>query len=355
MANSLYMVESILAKALDGKELARTEIKTLVNAKKEEAISKTIETARLIRKEHFGNKVFIYGFVYLSTFCRNYCAFCYHNKSNRHSKRYRLSPSEVLQYSKQLKCMGVHLVDLTMGEDPQILSKNCRSLIQLVKIVKDEIGLPIMVSPGVVGNEVLKRLKNAGTDWYALYQETYNRRLFSILRSRQDFDEREHAKISARESGLLVEDGILVGVGENCEDRAESLLSMRKIGAEQVRAMGFVPQTGTRMESQSGPPLLDELKMIAILRITCQDRLIPASLDIDGAKGLQLRLMAGANVITSIIPDDSSLVGVADPKHLFRMREVEYIKEHLNEIGLQIASKRKYEDCINIFKTQGVK
>ena len=352
MSHSLSMVNSILAKASDGRELCRTEIKMLMNAKDEVAISKTLETARLIRKEHFGNKIFIYGFVYLSNFCRNDCVFCYHKRSNKHCKRYRLSLSEIIEYSKTLESMGVHLVDLTMGEDPKILSENCHFLIQLVKKVRSETDLRIMASPGVVDTKVLRMLEEAGADWYALYQETYNRRLFSILRPKQDFDRRKCAKIVARDHDLLVEDGILVGVGENNDDRIESLLSMKKLGAEQVRAMSFVPQAGTRMEFQSSPPLLDELKMIAMLRIICQDRLIPASLDIDGVKGLQLRLMAGANVITSIIPDDSSLVGVADPKHLFRPREVKYLKQYLDGIGLQISSKYEYEDCINDFKTR---
>ncbi len=51
--------------------------------------------------------------------------------------------------------------------------------------------------------------------------------------------------------------------------------------------------------------------MIAVMRLLFPDRLIPASLDIDGVAGLQARLNAGANVVTSLIPPRLGLAGVA--------------------------------------------
>lgn len=47
------------------------------------------------------------------------------------------------------------------------------------------------------------------------------------------------------------------------------------------------------------------------MRLLFPDKLIPASLDVDGISGLELRLMAGANVVTSIIPPNEGLAGVA--------------------------------------------
>ena len=49
--------------------------------------------ARKTRNKYFGNKVFLYGFVYLSTFCRNNCTFCGYRKSNQDTVRYRKSPN----------------------------------------------------------------------------------------------------------------------------------------------------------------------------------------------------------------------------------------------------------------------
>ncbi len=47
------------------------------------------------------------------------------------------------------------------------------------------------------------------------------------------------------------------------------------------------------------------------MRLVMPDRLIPASLDVDGIAGLESRLAAGANVVTSIVPPAPGLAGVS--------------------------------------------
>ena len=54
-----------------------------------------------------------------------------------------------------------------------------------------------------------------------------------------------------------------------------------------------------------------ELLTIAAMRLAMPDRLIPASLDVDGIRGLERRLEAGANVVTSIVPPTVGLAGVS--------------------------------------------
>ncbi len=221
-------------------------------------------------------------------------------------------------------------------------------LVNLVKRIKDEIGLPVMVSPGVVPRETLRDLARAGADWFALYQETYNRKLFDRLRVGQSFDVRMNAKLQAKKEGLLIEEGVLIGVGENDQDRVDSLFAMKEIGANQVREMGFQPQLGTPMENCSSPPILDEMKFIALLRITQPDKLIPASYDIDGVKGLQLRLMAGANVVTSLIPPESGLAGVAQSKLNVEcgLRTVKGVEPYIKQIGLRFAPRKRYIEWV---------
>ncbi len=51
--------------------------------------------------------------------------------------------------------------------------------------------------------------------------------------------------------------------------------------------------------------------MIALMRLVFPGKLIPASLDVEGLAGLKRRLEAGANVVTSIVPPQQGLAGVA--------------------------------------------
>ncbi|MGD8543609.1 MAG: methylornithine synthase PylB, partial [Candidatus Bathyarchaeota archaeon] len=244
---------------------------------------------------------------------------------------------------------GVHLIDLTMGEDPLIhKEKHYEYLVSLVKRIVDNIGLPVMVSPGVIPRKTLQDLAQVGADWYALYQETHNRELFNRLRVEQSFDARMNAKLQAKREGLLIEEGVLIGVGETYQDLVDSIVAMKEIEAHQVREMGFQPQPNTPMENCASPPILDEMKFIAIMRITQPDKLIPASYDIDGIKGLQLRLMAGANVITSLIPPQSGLAGVGQPQLDVEcgLRTVENVTPFIKRIGLRFASRKRYIEWI---------
>ena len=301
-----FMLDQILEHALGGIKPGREEIIYLLNLKENEDTEKIFSAARQIRDRNFDKQVFMYGFVYFSTYCRNDCTFCFYRRSNKVSKRYRKTRAEILETAEKLTESGVHLLDLTMGEDPYYFDEGrFAELLEITEAVMKVSGLPVMISPGVVPSSVLAQFAALGVDWYACYQETHNRDLYAKMRLEQDYDERLNLKHYAHRLGMLAEEGLLAGIGETAEDLAESFRVMEELSADQVRVMSFVPQEGTIM------PRLREMLVIALMRILFPDRLIPASLDVDGIAGLKQRLNAGANVITSIIPPDQGLMGVS--------------------------------------------
>ena len=104
---------------------------------------------------------------------------------------------------------------------------------------------------------------------------------------------------------------MLTGVGDTSRDRARSIAEMRREGCEQVRVMSFVPQMGTPLAATTSPRDEAELLSIAVLRLAMPERFIPASLDVAGIDGLERRLQAGANVVTSLVPPGSGFLGVS--------------------------------------------
>ncbi len=324
----------------------KQEIIRLLSLRGQEAEGLHREAAQL-REKHFGNKVFLYGFVYFSTYCRNDCNFCYYRKSNP-IHRYRKTTTEVLQRAKELAGSGVHLLDLTMGEDPEYRKEDFREILKLTGDIKKETGLPVMISPGFLTEDELAAFRDAGIDWYALYQETHNRELYRKLRWDQDYDQRMEAKEAAGKMGLLVEEGILTGVGESLEDIADSLLEMGRIHARQMRVMTFVPQPGSPMEDRTPADSQLERNIIAVLRLLYPQVLIPASLDVEGINGLKGRILAGANVVTSIIPPCSGLAGVAqmDKDVDEGGRTVEEVSRILKELGLSPAASSEYQEYL---------
>jgi methylornithine synthase len=347
-------LDDVLAKSAGGHSLDRSEIEWLLSRTR--AGEQVFACARRVRERNFGRKVFLYGFVYFSTYCRNECAFCYYRKSNKRPPRYRKTEAEITATARELAASGVHLIDLTMGEDPYY-HEQPGELIRIIKAVKEAAGLPLMISPGVVGQETLEKAAQAGADWYALYQETHNQDLFARLRIGQDYQTRFSAKEAAQKCGMLIEEGLLTGTGDNAADAAASLEVMGRLRASQIRVMTFIPQAGTPMEhTRTGkePDFSGELLTIAVMRLAFPGLLIPASLDVDGLRGLSARLNAGANVVTSIIPPRRGFAGVAHARAGIDegYRTSAGIRETLKECGLEPAGPADYQNWLEARKKE---
>jgi methylornithine synthase len=339
------VLEEVLERAEAGSPLSEADIGHLLAIHQEDEREALFAAARRVRARTTGKKVFLYGFVYLSTHCRNDCHFCFYRRSNPVSLRYRKSREEVVDVAKILADAKVHLIDLTMGEDPAYFDGDgFRDLAELVASVREATGLPVMISPGQVEEGVLAMLKEAGASWYACYQETHTHSLFEAIRPGQDFDARMEGKRVAHKLGFLTEEGILSGVGESSQDVARSLAAMGEMETDQVRVMSFVPQKGTPFSDFPPGDPGEEVKIMAIMRLLFPDRLIPASLDVCGLEGLKARLHAGANVITSLVPPGEGLAGVAQSTLDIddARRTVASVEPVLRECGLQAATRAKY-------------
>ena len=341
-----FSIEEILDKALYEEPLSRREVLYLLRLEQVEEVKKLFEVAQRLRRRYFGDKIFLYGFLYFSTWCRNNCAFCYYRASNRLCQRYRKTDRQVIEVALDTAASGVHLLDLTMGEDPFYYEKEdgFEPLLHLIKEIKRQTSLPIMISFGAIPDEVLDKLFETGAEWYACYQETHNEKLFHQLRLNQSYRDRLRKKYKVAELGLLIEEGILSGVGESLDDVADSMEEMRRMRAHQVRVMNFIPQQGTPMHDFPPPPKMRELLIIAVLRLLFPHRLIPASLDVYGIDGLKGKLEAGANVVTSLILPHSEMVGVAQSTLDIceGYRTVKGIIPILNELGLTKAELDDY-------------
>jgi len=344
-------LDTILQRAEHNNALTYEEIRFLLSISEASARKQLFAAARRIRERHFGNRVFLYGFLYFNTACCNDCLFCNYRKSNTSVARYRKSSAEITDVIEELKGSGVHLVDLTMGEiaeDRVGAQMEYSRLISAVRLAQQKGDVPVMVSPGVVPPPIMEQLAEAGATWYACYQETYNRSLFSRIRVSQDYDTRMAAKKRARKRGMLIEEGMLIGIGESLDDRAENIAAMRRLGADQIRVMTLVPQPGTPMAHLTPLDDMQERIAIAVMRLAMPDRLIPASLDVGGLAGLRNRLDAGANVVSSLVIPGRGLAGVAN--HALDIEQARRtptaIEPILSNCRLESASLKEYRSWI---------
>ncbi len=347
MLTSDSNLRRVLNRLQNGHIAGKTEIKYLLGLSAPEEISMLFEAARNVRTRYFGIKIFLYGFLYFSTHCRNNCRFCQYRQSNKTVSRYRKTDAEILTAAREMTASGAHLIDLTMGEDPTLYSLEkfgLKRLLSMIKTVQKETGLPVMISPGTLPDNILEELAAVGVIWYACYQETHNKTLYKKLRPGQEFEKRLAKKQLAKSLGMLIEEGILTGVGETLDDLADSIVWMRDFSVDQGRVMTFVPQAETPMAEIKAQGSLKEQMIISVMRLILPDRLIPASLDVDGLDGLKARLDAGANVVTSIVPPEKGLAGVAHNSLDIEdsRRTLAHIVPVLKTCGLEPATAEEY-------------
>lgn len=340
-------LRSLLDDLENGHPADRQTIKTLLNVSEPEDIDLLFNVAQRVRFRYFGTCIFFYGFLYFSTYCRNNCRFCQYRNANTALQRYRKSPEDIITTAKLMAASGVHLIDMTMGEDPEFYASSgpgFDSICEIAAAVAKTCGLPVMLSAGLLPNHIIKELHEKGIAWHACYQETHNRSLYGKLRKGQDFDARITSKAYAKSLGLLIEEGILTGVGEQVDDIVDSILWMQAFGVDQARVMTFVPQQGTPMAHIPPSDGLRELIIIAVMRLVLKDVLIPASLDVGGLDGLRSRLYAGANVVTSIVPPEKGLSGVANPSLDIEesRRSMDHVLPVIKTCGLEPATPSDY-------------
>jgi biotin synthase len=255
------------------------------------------ERADLVRRRFCGEEVHLRGIIEFSNYCGRNCFYCGLRKDHEALGRYRMSPEEILETAKGAGRLGYKTVVLQSGEDEDYpLDRLC----EIVRRIKGEVDCAVTLSLGEKTLEEYRRLREAGADRYLLKFETSNRRLFSMLRPGESFENRLRCLRDLRDLGFQVGSGWMVGLpGQTDEDLAEDVLLAKRFDFDMIGIGPFIPHPGTPLRNSSGGTILRVLKLVAITRIAVKNAHMPATTatgSID-PQGRQKALRCGANVI----------------------------------------------------------
>ena len=129
--NKLY---SLIEKLEKEHKLSLEEYKFLIDNRTEESAKILAEKAIRVRREIYGNAVFIRGLIEVSNFCKNDCLYCGIRRSNKKCDRYRLTKEEVLECCEEGYELGFRTFVLQGGEDAYF---NDEVLCDIVKEIKN--------------------------------------------------------------------------------------------------------------------------------------------------------------------------------------------------------------------------
>jgi biotin synthase len=127
--------EELIRRLHAERRLTEAEYRELLDARTPEAAALLARLADGVRRQVYGNRVFVRGLIEISNICRNDCLYCGIRRSNAACSRYRLEPEEILDCCREGYGLGFRTFVLQGGEDGYF---NDDRLCALVRAIKSE-------------------------------------------------------------------------------------------------------------------------------------------------------------------------------------------------------------------------
>ncbi len=231
-------------------------------------LKELLSIANRIREEKKGNTIFTCSIINAkSGQCSEDCAFCAQSKYHRTNiKVYPLiSKEEILRRADDMKRSGATRFSIvTSGK--KLSKREIDKISDAIREIKEKVKISVCASLGILDRDMAKKLKEAGLDRYHHNLET-SKSFFPNICTTHSYEEDIETLEIAKEVGLKVCSGGIIGLGEGWEHRIELALTLKKMDVDSIPINFLIPIAGTRLENM---PLLspsDALKAIAILRI----------------------------------------------------------------------------------------
>jgi biotin synthase len=209
-----------------------------------------------------------------------------------------LDPDEVLAAAKETAALGASefcIVLALRGPDERTMGR----ILDLVPRIRDETGLNVAVSAGILTRDQAERFAAGGVHRYNHNLETA-RSFFGQVVTTHTWEERSTAPCRAvQDAGMELCCGVLLGMGESDEQRLELIGQLAELGPAEVPLNFLEPRPGTPLAIRRPLQPLEALRWIALFRLG-----LPASiLRYAGGRELTLRelqamgLTAGINAL----------------------------------------------------------
>jgi FO synthase len=296
MAPTLRAVRRAVHRAHDGRTIDAEEAVALLHAQGEE-LRGLMEAAALVRDSGLADAgrpgLVTYSrkvFVPLTRLCRDRCHYCTFATTPHRVPAPYLSPDEVLDLARAGAALGCKEALFTLGDRPELRWRQAAqwleesgysSTLEYVRAmavrVLEETGLLPHLNPGVMSWEEMSRLKPVAPSM-GMMLETTSRRLFETPGEAHygspDKDPRVRLRVleDAGRLSIPFTTGLLVGIGETAEERADSLFALRGIarrygGIQEVIVQNFLAKDDTAMRDAPDASPEEHLAVIAVARI----------------------------------------------------------------------------------------
>lgn len=229
----------------DGAGLTRDEALSVLRSP-EEALLELLAAAYRLRRRAFGDKVQLNYLVNAkSGRCGEDCGYCSQSRvSTAPIEAYSLvSTDDLLAGAARAAEHGARTYCIaTSGRQPA--EAEWRQICRTVAEIKRRFPLKVCVSPGLLSAEQARQLRSAGADRVNHNLNT-SRAFYPKICTTHDYDARLATLRAARDAGLELCSGGIVGMGESEEDIVDLALELGALKVEALPVNFFQPIVGT--------------------------------------------------------------------------------------------------------------
>jgi len=281
---SLSRWQEMSRRVLSGESLSMEEGRAILDSADEELLD-LLAATYAVRRAHFGHIVHLY---YLknakSGLCPEDCGYCSQSKiSDAPIERYSIANERVLlegaRKAKDSQARTYCIVASGRGPTNREVDHVCN----VVKKIKDELGLHICACLGLLKPDQAQKLADAGVDRINHNLNT-SRRYYEEICTTHTYQDRLDTLKVAHDAGMELCSGLIVGMGEVQQDILDAVFELRGLDVKSIPVNFLHAIDGTPLAQQ------DNLDPRSCLRVLCLLRMAHPAVEIRIAGGRELNL-----------------------------------------------------------------
>ena len=269
------MIIEYAEKVLKGGEITSEEAVKLINVPDQDTML-LLAMADRIRQRFNGDEVDVCAIVNArSGRCPENCKFCaqsahYHTGVTEYPL---LSVEELVAAAKKAKAVGAVRFSIVTSGRGQSKADDFENILQALIRIKEEVGIEICTSLGILTPEQAIKLKEVGVTRYHANIETAPSH-FPDICSTHSYEDKMSTIQAAKEAGIRVCSGGILGLNETPEQRVEMAFELKRLNIDSIPLNLLNQIEGTPFQNNKSLTPLEILRAFAVFRFILPKALI---------------------------------------------------------------------------------
>lgn len=293
-------------------------------------------------------------FIPVTNMCQNYCGYCTFKKDPKSNGAIILKDEkEVINQLKESEKYGCKEAMFALGEyadtvgevKESLNKKGYDSMVDYIYYLSSETLEKTKLLPhtnmGILNYDEMKLLKEVNVSMGMMLENSSQRLMETETHENspgKDPEKRLEVLENAGKLKIPYTTGILIGIGETLEERAKSLIDIRKIQdkyghIQEIIIQNFRSKPGIPMENQNEPTVMEMIKTVSVAKLLFPDLSIqvPPNLNYETS---QIFLLCGCDDWGGVSPITKDYVNPEAP-----WPEIEYLKRITSDCGFNLQER----------------